>query len=179
LNLINTDICGLNWTQNSTFDNGLYFCYIYISLELSGDLNSRTSNMPDYVGYKYLDTNLPFACCYDIPNRINSDKTIDAQAKRLLDLCISTGLLIANGRLHADKGKFTFSSHVGGSTVDYLLLELDDFTTLCDFEVLDCNEFSDHAALTFVCYVTKKSLKTQTIHTHRVLKIEKDKLGQK
>ena len=72
--------------------------YVFIS----GDLNSRTS--PDYVDFdKYLDTNLPFVCCYDIPNRINSDKTIDAQGKRLLDLCISTGLLITNGRLHADK----------------------------------------------------------------------------
>jgi len=81
---------------------------------ISGDLNSRTSILPDYVDFdKYLDTNLPCVCCYDIPNRINSDKTIDAQCKRMLDLCISTGLLIANGRLHADKSanEFTFCSH--------------------------------------------------------------------
>jgi len=128
----------------------------------------RTSNLPDYVDFdKYLDTNLPFVCCYDIPNRINSDKTIDAQGKRLLDLCISTGLLIANGRLHADKnaGKFTFSSHRGESTVDYLLLELDDFSTLCDFEVLDFTEFSDHAAVTF-CMLCNKEISKISDNTH-------------
>ena len=181
-----------------TFDNDLYFCHIYIpplnskviqdenfdffeSLELcitkykdlgkvfiSGDFNSRTSNLPDYVEFdKYLDTNIPFVCCYDIPKRINSDKIIDAQGKRLLDLCISTGLLIANGRLHADKnvGKFTFSSHRGESTVDYLLLELDDFSTLCDFEVLDFTEFSDHAAVTF-CMLCNNEISKNSDNTH-------------
>ena len=43
----------------------------------------------------------------------------------------ATGLLIANGRLLNDSkiGKFTFCSHRGQSTLDYLLLNYGDFDT--------------------------------------------------
>ena len=60
-------------------------------------------------------------------------------------------LLIANGRLLNDRkiGKLTFCSHRGQSTLDYLLLNYEDFDTLTHFEILDFNEYSDHAPLTF------------------------------
>ena len=59
-------------------------------------------------------------------------------------------MLIGNSRLYGDIdiGKYTFCSHNGQSTVDYLLLNLSDFEILSYFDVLDFNEFSDHAPIT-------------------------------
>lgn len=76
---------------------------------------------------------------------------IDHYGERLLDMCQTTGLLIANGRLYNDQnhGKLTFCSHTGQSTVDYLLLNLSDFDTISYFDILESNEYSDHAPISF------------------------------
>ena len=60
-------------------------------------------------------------------------------------------LLIANGRLFNDTdiGKFTFCSHRGQSTVDYLLLNFEDFENISYFDILEHNEHSDHAPISF------------------------------
>ena len=47
---------------------------------------------------------------------------------------MSTGLLLANGRILQDQSNFTFCSHMGLSTLDYLLLNLQDFNTLNSFK---------------------------------------------
>ena len=81
----------------------------------------------------------------NIPPRANVDTTIDGNGRRLLSLCKSTSHIIANGRLHNDvPGGFTYSSIRGNSTVDYLLLKVEDIHVLNNFKVLDRNEFSDH-----------------------------------
>lgn len=86
-----------------------------------------------------------------IPKHTNKDRVLDYHGLRMIDLCQSTGLLIANGRLSDDKniGKFTFCSQLGQSTVDYLLLNLTDFDTISSFDILAFNEHSDHAPITF------------------------------
>ena len=117
-----------------------------------GDLNGRTSNDIDYFEFdKYLDQNSTFWNTFDIPTRVNKDRILDYNGRHLLDICQSTGLLIANGRLLKDRniGKFTFCGHRGQSTVDYLLLNFQDFETLSYFDVLELNEYSDHAPLSF------------------------------
>ena len=87
----------------------------------------------------------------DIPTRVNKDSVLDYNGRHILDICQSTGLLIANGRLYNDSnvGKFTFCGHRGQSTVDYLLLNFEDFESLSFFDILEFNEFSDHAPLSF------------------------------
>lgn len=87
----------------------------------------------------------------NIPVRVNQDLILDYNGRYLLDLCQSTGLLIANGRLFNDKnkGKCTFCSHRGQSTVDYVLLNFSDFITLSHFDILDFNEHTDHAPVFF------------------------------
>ena len=64
-----------------------------------------------------------------IPLRSNKDTVIDNNGRRLLDLCKSSGPLIGNGRLCADKdiGEFTCITPRGRSVVDYLLLSFSDF----------------------------------------------------
>ena len=57
---------------------------------------------------------------------------------------------IANGRLHKDTiGEYTYQTQLGTSTVDYLLLNHDNFNTITNFEILEPNEFSDHSPVLF------------------------------
>lgn len=74
-----------------------------------------------------------------------------AHGRRLLLLCQTSGLLIANGHLHDDCsiGEHTFSSLNGMSTVDYLLSNPLDMQCLSNFKILEFNEFSDHAPVFF------------------------------
>ena len=119
---------------------------------VTGDFNSRSSDSIDYLIFdKYLDQDLDFFNTVDIPKRYSQDRITDYNGLKLLNLCQCTGLLIANGRLHGDKniGKYTFCSHNGQSIVDYMLLNFADFQTISSFDVLDFNEFSDHAPINF------------------------------
>ena len=88
----------------------------------------------------------------NMPPRVNSDHVLDTQGKRVLELCQSTSFVIGNGRLHNDLGigDFTFHSFNGSSTVDYFLLNPDDFKHVTGFSILDTNEFSDHCAIEFM-----------------------------
>ena len=87
----------------------------------------------------------------DIPVRFNRDRAADAYGRRLLELCKTTSLLIANGKLGSgsETGEFTFLGEKGCSTVDYLLLPFIDFETVSYFEICDITEFSDHVGLSF------------------------------
>ena len=119
---------------------------------VSGDLNGRTATEKDFFDFdKYLDQNVLDTNSFDIPSRANQDIILDYNGRTLLDLCKSTGLLIANGRLFNDTdiGKFTFCSHRGQSTVDYLLLNFKDFENISYFDILEHNEHSDHAPISF------------------------------
>ena len=130
---------------------------------VTGDLNGRTSDSIDYLIFdKNLDQNLQFLNSVDIPLRKSRDCITDYNGLKLLNLCQSTGLLIANGRLHSDKniGKYTFCSHIGQSVVDYMLLNFSDFCTISAFDILDFNEYTDHAPISF--QINLKPLQTQT-----------------
>jgi hypothetical protein len=119
---------------------------------VTGDFYSRTADLPDYFLFdKYLDENYPFVNRINIPERVNRDHGIDTHGRRLLDLCISTGLSIANVRVSHDRdtGDYTYCSHQEQSTVDYLLINRHDFDSLLSFEIFDFNSFSDHAPLAF------------------------------
>ena len=157
------------------FDQDVFLCYIYVPPRLNldlyeqlethiikyndigkvfvmGDVNCRTSDGLDYFVFdKYIDQNLTFMNNCEIPVRVNQDRILDYNGRYFLDLCQSTGLLIANGRLLNDqgKGKYTFCSQQGQSTVDYLLLNFTDFELLSHFDILEFNEHSDHAPISF------------------------------
>jgi hypothetical protein len=162
------------------FHEDVYFCFVYIpphnsivlnqfdidfyeeieigiekykgsgKIMISGDLNSRTSNCKDFIEYDRFINDELLLYQHDILQRVNKDKLLDLQGKKLLSLCTATNLIIANGRLSADRhvGEYTFHSNYGSSTVDYLLLSYDDFVFVTYFKVEESNEFSDHSALT-------------------------------
>ena len=120
---------------------------------VTGDFNGRTGTNSDFIIYdRYIDAGPDNSIQYnDIPVRFNRDRAVDAYGRRLLELCKTTSLLIANGRLGSDSetGEFTFYGEKGCSTVDYLLLSFIDFETVSYFEICDITEFSDHVGLSF------------------------------
>ena len=105
---------------------------------VSGDFNSRTSDSIDYILYdKYIDHKLQF---FDpTPLRKSQDQTTDYDGffLKLLDMCLLTGLLIANGRLHDDKnvGNYIFCSQNG------MLNHQGWFTALYTLHLLDSQSF--------------------------------------
>ena len=79
------------------------------------------------------------------------DCVLNYNGKRLLELCKTTELLIANGRigLDAQLGEYTYIGETGRSVVDYLLLSREYIDQIVNFCVCDPTEFSDHCALLF------------------------------
>ena len=119
---------------------------------VSGDFNSRTPDSLNYFDFdKYLGEPVFMLNTSDILVRKNKDRIINCNGIRLLEACKATGLLLVNGRLSNDesKGNFTFCSHTRQCTVDYLLTNFCDFTTLTYFEVQVFNEYSHHAPILF------------------------------
>lgn len=122
------------------------------SLYLVGDWNSRVGVKHDFINCdmfnRQTDDNdyIP-----DRPlDRASMDKICNNFGVKVLDLCKSTCLRIANGRLFRDNcGMFTFANALGASVIDLLLSKERDFSLLCDFCIDSFNEFSDHAGVLF------------------------------
>jgi hypothetical protein len=109
-----------------------------------------------YLNFDNFDT---FDYVFDIQTRNNCDHVIDAQGRRLIDLCKNTSLVIGNGQMHFDtQGDYTFHSLNGSSTVDYLLLDKQDFNLISYFEIAEPNEFSDHSGLQCMSTLMSKQI---------------------
>ena len=88
-----------------------------------GDMNSRTATIDDFiVADRYINDDFIDNDDY-IPKRKNKDFVLDTYGQKLISLCKSTNIIIANGRYQMDKdiGQHTFCSHKGMSMVDYLI----------------------------------------------------------
>lgn len=142
---------------------------------VTGDLNSRTGRISDILEFdEYLDS-------YDdtqsnsfnngsfipelnqLPVRQNKDHMIDHNGQKLISLCKATEHIIVNGRLHKDReGNFTFCSSHGSSVTDYLLCRMFDIDSISNFEILNWNEFSDHAPVYFTFAKHQDPISVQT-----------------
>lgn len=142
---------------------------------VTGDLNSRTGRISDILEFdEYLDS-------YDdtqsnsfnngsfipelnqLPVRQNKDHMIDHNGQKLISLCKATEHIIVNGRLHKDReGNFTFCSSHGSSVTDYLLCRMFDIDSISNFEILNWNEFSDHAPVYFTFTKHQDPISVQT-----------------
>lgn len=143
------------------------------NLLIFGDINSRSSNLADYVQLDYHICNsnglrdlfeenikiLKFFETYKIPlNRTTADYNINAYGSSLLEFCKNNNFFILNGRIGSDYAdpKLTCKER---STVDYFLSTANVFEYLKNFQVLEFdNLFSDaHCAvsltLTLKCNV--------------------------
>ena len=121
---------------------------------LAGDFNARTGKENDFI----TDESGTFIPGGEIPpppnltKRQNFDNIVNDHGKQLLDLCKTCDLRILNGRSKGDTlGKFTFHSINGISTVDYIIVSHDLFTSVQGFAVKQPNIFSDHSQI--VCWI--------------------------
>ena len=133
---------------DSRYENGLNFI-------LCGDLNSHTSNSPDFVSDDNLSNIdiLPEDYSADISlTRYSQDSgRLNNNGRMLLDLCKQTGLRIMNGRVGNDKnlGRYTYVGSRGSSVVDYVISTQNLFRNVESFTVHDPNILSDHCLVEF------------------------------
>ncbi|XP_060579839.1 uncharacterized protein LOC132736666 [Ruditapes philippinarum] len=115
-----------------------------------GDWNSRTGDRADYIVCdRNIDLIVDANYLPDIPlSRDSVDNVCNMFGLKLIELCKSTCLRIANGRLY-NSNDFTFTCHTGSSVIDYLLLYNSDMYCVNDFTVHPFCEWSDHAKLSF------------------------------
>ena len=96
---------------------------------LTGDFNCRTANEPDYLDFdRYRDDEDNFINKFVLQPRVNQDHVVDSHGRKLLLLCQSSALLMANGRVHDDcnNATHTYMSRNGLSVVDYVLANSSD-----------------------------------------------------
>ncbi|CAC5384686.1 unnamed protein product [Mytilus coruscus] len=116
---------------------------------LIGDFNAHTGTKPDYIvldEYICNSMQLDNIPSHDINinnldkfginiNRASLDKSVDNYGNRLLQLCKSLELFIANGRLGKDSGIGALTCKET-TVVDYCILSPELFTHVCEFKIL-------------------------------------------
>ncbi len=119
-----------------------------------GDLNARTATFPDFPGTISHPIHEHFQSTGAQPAR-SQRHSRDPQerpnlwGRHLLDLCISTSMRIANGRVSGDEqGEVTFvsQSNGGSSLIDYVLASPDAMPLIQSLQVLPAPE-TDHMAV--------------------------------
>ena len=112
---------------------------------LVGDMNAHTAAELDTTnteGDKYMNNRTN--TCLTLPPRNNYDKMTNKHGKELLQLCRALSLYIVNGRIRGDSfGRYTYSSSLGSSTLDYTITDLDSFS-FSAFTVKQQTPFSGH-----------------------------------
>ena len=126
---------------------------------LCGDFNARTGNLEDFVKFDNCNGDyVPVPDDYitdESWKRNNSDHTINMYGEQLVELCLSAGLRILNGRMKNDlEGKITCyqprkDNTVGYSVVDYVIASEKCINDIVLFDVVPLNTFSDHCLLEF------------------------------
>ena len=122
---------------------------------LTGDLNSRVGQNPDYIHNIDLDRfidlptdDTPSSFVFD---RKSNDKQCNMFGNKLLSLCKENNIKIVNGRL--EEGKFTYHclnrNRACGSVVDYIITNAINFNCISSVKVLDLTEYSDHCPVNF------------------------------
>lgn len=156
-NVINFDIFDEIQTHIAEFESEATNWYV-----ITGDFNARTASNPDFVEHDNDFVHMPLPENYSVDGvwpRKSEDKTVNEYGRRLLELCISTGLRIVNGRVGQDQGhgKFTCETSRGSSVVDYVVSSVELFPHIADFAVHEATPFSDHNLISCVLNVNVKN----------------------
>ena len=131
-----------------------------------GDLNARTSKQNDYTDSvhlfdKYLHTVDSEIDEINICDRHSEDNIVNSSGIKLLDVCKSTYLRIANGRIGDDEniGQYTFMSNIGSSVIDYAVVSAFLFSIISNFIVHDLYTYSCHAPIQMNVHCAYESVK--------------------
>ena len=112
-----------------------------------GDMNGRTGVRSDFAIVDKFNI-APPRTCLETPRR-NCDKQLNKIGEKLLQICKSYDMQIANGRTRGDFiGNFTHhNKHKGQSAVDLALISDTLFPHIDDFKVLPQTDVSDHSKI--------------------------------
>lgn len=117
---------------------------------LCGDLNARTGCEPDSIdpqGSSHVFGQTPLYVTPTIINQNDLDCEINKSGREVMHLCQALGLYIVNERLRGDSlGRFTYSSALGSSVVDYAITDIDP-CTISAFTVRQQSPLSDHSQI--------------------------------
>ena len=124
---------------------------------ICGDLNARTGEGKDFIDN---DAPVPIDFHAYLPDkelpRVSKDKYTNYQGRQLLDMCLSSGLRIVNGRLKGDvQGNYTCYTPRGCSVVDYLIVSNTILEKVVKFCIEDLPIASDHCPLNFTIKLMK------------------------
>ena len=150
---------------------------------LVGDFNSRTADKPDYICNDddvFTPINDVYSADTPMRPRINTDQKLCDYGNQLLNLCKGNGLRIVNGRKIGDSlGKPTCFKWNGFSVVDYAIVDVDMFSLILSFKVLDILEtWSDHCPISLtVNYGLQRN--SQPHNSPRIKLPVKQKLGER
>ena len=121
-----------------------------------GDFNSRVGIFPDFISEK--EQTPEFDIYYEstqntIP-RISKDKNINSYGRKLIEICVSHNLRIANGRINGNSlGQMTCYNYKGESVVDYFILDDYLIPNVVSFKILAPLFRSCHSMLRFTLKV--------------------------
>ena len=120
---------------------------------MCGDLNARTGFTKDYISQddnNYIPLPNNYACDTQITPRLNQDPTLSPRGQQLIDMCISSQLIILNGRMLGDSaGYFTCHKYNGSSVVDYMITSRNLYDRAITLHVNKYNaSVSDHCLIT-------------------------------
>ena len=91
---------------------------------LLGDTNARTACNNDYVINdvdRFIPDVIPYIIDNDLPKRHSQDMTINERGTNILDMCVSSGLRILNGREPGDTIGYYTCNKYNGSSVTFLV----------------------------------------------------------
>ena len=143
---------------------------------LMGDFNAHTNTAVDYIEENvsidiFSDLspfNLNDGHVTPFPRNNQDNHAVDVHGRKLLDLCKTCDVMIANGRLLGDQlGYFTCYNHIGmPSFIDYCLLHKSLLDQVKTFHVYSLNPFSIHCTISLI-------IKCQNSKMAKPLDIEK------
>ena len=124
---------------------------------IAGDFNGYTSTEADFLPQSdRVHDNFLFSDeSMNLSARANKDpRNVNKHGRKLLDLCLGTGLGIVNGRTGQDAftGEFTCYFGDNPSCIDYILSDPELFSAFSDFYV-DCREESHHMPLCLTLFL--------------------------
>ena len=131
---------------------------------LIGDINARIGNISEFMQHEKININCPPSRSVRETKRNNCDTTQNKKGMKLIELCKSYEMQIANGRFPGDYwGNFTHhNKNKGASTVDLVLISDNLFHITEDFKVLPHTELSDHGKIVITICNTKKVVDSRT-----------------
>ena len=123
---------------------------------MQGDFNARTGNLQDLVEHsKFFEDENDITSVNTNSNfeytRNTEDCVVNSRGRDLIDLCHTSELYIANGRVLGDcKGKNTCFQWNGCTLVDYLIVSNTIYNSLNYFQIGELIPWiSDHCPLTY------------------------------